>query len=227
MSRKQHKKRASKAVIFTLIELLVVIAIIAILASMLLPALKQAREQAQAVKCSSNLKQLGVAAQSYTCDYYGYIPPSKVSDVYWLHVLAPYCNGINYSVGPAVLREIFACPADDNFNRYYLELGSTVNPGDNPSYGINYYLHARNCCKLNKICEPSKTIFLAEAKHLNEGRTDVNASFLIFPGVLAERHRGGINICWVDGHVEYAPPALKLLLENDPGRKTKWWYGDR
>lgn len=57
---------------FTLIELLIVVAIIAVLASILVPALGHARQQAHRAMCLANLHTLGQGVQAFTVDHGGY-----------------------------------------------------------------------------------------------------------------------------------------------------------
>jgi len=86
---------------FTLIELLVVIAIIALLLSIIMPALKTAKEQARRILCASNLHQWGAAIQGYAADNDGknLIAFGYTDDNYEIYAVIPdefWLDSVNY-----------------------------------------------------------------------------------------------------------------------------------
>src|SRR5262249_37057966 len=105
---------------FTLIELLVVIAVITILFSIGYPALISALERAKVTKDMSNLRQIGIATQTYMNDNDGTLPGSTT--VIWMSQLNPkYASAWG----------VFQSPFDV---RGRSEAGDATTP---VSYGIN------------------------------------------------------------------------------------------
>ena len=110
---------------FTLVELLMVITIIGLLASLLLPALSQARESGRQAACLSNLRQLHLANLTYATDHGCYAPAAP--DIWGDNLIRWYGTRPNTGVpfdsrtGPLSphlggSRAIRACPSMSKWN---------------------------------------------------------------------------------------------------------------
>ena len=176
---------------FTLIELLVVIAIIALLASMLLPALKTAREKARQIVCMGNLKQIGLAIFMYANDYDGWLPGpcySAVDYSLWsgsrLNVyLIPYMED---SI------DMWKCPSKPRSETY----GYITNTTDygNPETLFGYGAGQMKLSQVEQLSGGMSSIWAIE--DADGWNYSVHSSG-------PPRHSGGRNVLYMDGHVSW------------------------
>jgi prepilin-type N-terminal cleavage/methylation domain-containing protein/prepilin-type processing-associated H-X9-DG protein len=166
---------------FTLIELLVVIAIIAILAALLLPALAKAKQQGQAIKCISNLKQQTVAYLSYEHDFgKGVVYGTEAS--LWMTTLIQYQANVGAVRLCPVASDRGTLPASQEAGTvtspwYYPVVNNTINVSnlDTGSYALNGWLYSSqtNTFFNNATAPYSSMYYLQDTAIMHPGLTPV------------------------------------------------------
>lgn len=222
MFRSGRKRELPAERAFTLIELLVVIAIIGIIASLLLPALRKAKEASKAAACWNNLRQLSVACATYSLDNKERLPyfldwlysKNKVGDLA-SGQLYPYLKS----------QPVYLCPIDKvalDSNARMPAMPSGV-PPMNSAY-VRNYSYAMNCClchegDTSKYISPARTLLFMEA---DLARRDYSGQVGPMLGTksLAARHNNRGNLIFADFHLERIKAATSVALE----RSKLFWF---
>lgn len=224
---------------FTLVELLVVVAIVAILAGMLLPALSRARGCARQARCTTNLRQYGVAAQLYWDDFGGTAFPERGARTnggwsYWFGWLADgveterefdnRCGALWPYLGS---RGVEICPSLDQRNPRFKAKARGAASG----YGYNLLLGPRDRPPVNiaRLGTPSGLAVFADCAQVNDFLAPASADnplleeFYYFEtntlsATVHFRHRARAVAAFADGHVASAEPDAASLDRRLPGQ---------
>ena len=220
---------SSRSLGFTLIELLVVIAIIAILASLLLPALARAKDQAKATACNNNLRQLIIATINYEDDQkalpMGYPPDDSLKyDTIWYMALQPYVGRQFKTTAQTNL--VFICPAslDGGYSGFL-------------TYAQNNMINASDfitIMSMKNIPHPSWTIMFGESdgydaclyadtdpyggnvcyRHEGGNEHSVYSSLTVEGAIAGQKPKmGRANLVFLDSHVELRRNAPTNLFD--------------
>lgn len=229
---------------FTLIELLVVVAIIAILITILLPALRQAKERGNQTMCMGNLKQIGLGLAMYFPDHNDFwVYPGYVSTTgeRWEYIMitGDYLKGYMGMTSPLD----FYCPSNrvvrtDLINKphrmNYLIMGGAHSDG---AWGglVRYVPGYSAACgiKTAKIRLASSAMAMVEKNKYHQGADNPlsNGSNIANPDAIGGTaqyidgvHNGIFNGLYCDGHAagHRYTPDFSIGLGDSTGAKALW-----